>query len=72
MFVRMKTPEIHYILEGEGIIYIEALPLDLKAGQLVYIPANATQSTVNTGSINMTLLAINEPVWKAENEEILE
>ena len=69
---RMKTPEIHYILEGEGILYIEALPLDLKAGQLVYIPANATQSTVNTGSINMTLLAINEPVWKAENEEILE
>ncbi|KKG10793.1 cache domain-containing protein [Methanosarcina sp. 2.H.A.1B.4] len=69
---RMKNPEIHYILEGEGVIYIEDLPVDLRPGQMVYISANATQSTINTGSMNLTFLAINEPAWRAENEEILE
>lgn len=69
---RMKNPEIHYILEGEGVIYIEDLPVDLRPGQMVYIPANATQSTRNTGSTNLTLFAINEPAWSVENEEILE
>ncbi|AKB37323.1 hypothetical protein MSSAC_2733 [Methanosarcina siciliae C2J] len=69
---RMKNPEIHYLLEGEGVIYIEDLPVDLRPGQMVYIPANATQSTHNTGSVNLTFLAINEPAWRVENEEILE
>ncbi len=69
---RMKNPEIHYVLEGEGVIYIEDLPVDLRAGQMVYIPANATQSTHNTGSMNLTFFAINEPAWEVENEEILE
>ncbi|WP_440948185.1 cache domain-containing protein [Methanosarcina sp. T3] len=69
---RMKNPEIHYVLEGEGVIYIEDLPVDLRPGEMVYIPANATQSTHNTGSVNFTFLAINEPAWRVENEEILE
>ena len=68
----MSNPEVHYILEGEGVIYIDGIPVELRSGQLVYIPEDSIQCTYNTGNTSLEFLAINQPAWDEENEEILE
>lgn len=68
----MKTPEVHYILEGEGILYIDGIPEDLKPDQLICIPAGAIQTTYNTGNTTLKFLAINQPGRSEENTEIFE
>ncbi|WP_081955763.1 cache domain-containing protein [Methanococcoides methylutens] len=68
----MKNPETYYVLEGEGILYIEDVPFELRKGQLVLVPENAKQHMENTGDVDLEFLAINEPAWKPEHEIILE
>jgi mannose-6-phosphate isomerase-like protein (cupin superfamily) len=68
----MKNPETYYVLEGEGMLYIEDVPFELKKGQLVLVPANATQYIKNTGDVDLELLSINQPAWEPQNEIILE
>lgn len=68
----MKNPEVHYILEGEGILYIDGIPVELRQDQLIYIPAGAIQTAYNTGNITLKFLAINQPGWSEENTKIFE
>lgn len=66
----MKNPEVHYILEGEGILYIDGLPVEMCQDQLIYIPAGAVQTTFNTGNSTLKFLAINQPGWSEENIKV--
>ncbi|MDD3247215.1 MAG: cache domain-containing protein [Methanosarcina sp.] len=68
----MKNPETYYVLEGEGMLYIEDVPFELKKGQIVLVPANAKQSIENTGNVDLEFLSINQPAWEPANEVILE
>jgi mannose-6-phosphate isomerase-like protein (cupin superfamily) len=68
----MKNPEVHYILEGEGIVYIDGIPVDLKPDQMIYIPAGAIQTTYNTGNTTLKFLAIDQPGWSEKNTEVFE
>ncbi|MDM7919052.1 MAG: cupin domain-containing protein [Methanosarcina sp.] len=68
----MKNPEVQYILEGEGILYIDGIPVELRQDQIVYIPAGAIQTTYNTGNKTLKFLAINQPGWSKENTEVFE
>lgn len=68
----MKNPEVHYILEGEGILYIDGIPVELHQDQLIYIPAGAIQTTYNTGNNTLKFLAINQPGWSEENTKVFE
>lgn len=68
----MKNPETYYVLEGEGMLYIEDVPFELKKGQIVLVPANAKQYIENTGDVDLEFLAINQPAWESANEVILE
>ncbi|AKB28493.1 hypothetical protein MSSIT_1774 [Methanosarcina siciliae T4/M] len=68
----MKNPEVHYILEGEGILYIDGIPVELQPDQLIYIPAGAIQTTYNTGNITLKFLAIDQPGWSEKNTEVFE
>ncbi len=68
----MKNPEAYYVLGGEGLLYIDDIPFELEQGRLVLIPANAIQHTQNTGPDDLEFLAIDQPAWSAENEEILD
>ena len=63
----IKNPEVQYILEGEGILYIDGVPIELHRDQIIYVPAGAVQSTFNTGSTTLKFLAINQPGWSEEN-----
>ena len=68
----MKNPETYYVLEGEGMLYIEDVPFELIKGNLVLVPANAKQYIENTGDVDLKLLVINQPAWEPVNEIILE
>jgi len=68
---RLKTAEVYFILEGEGIMYIDDESAEVSAGQAVYIPPNTIQCIFNTGSKDLTFLCIVDPAWQQEDEEII-
>ncbi|WP_440956040.1 cache domain-containing protein [Methanosarcina sp. Mfa9] len=68
----MSKTEVHYILEGEGTLYIDGIPVKLRPGQLIYIPEDSIQCTYNTGNTSLEFLAINQPAWDEDNEEIFD
>lgn len=69
---RLSNPEAYYVLEGCGTIYIDDVPIPLHKGKLVLVPANETQYVENKENSSLFLLVINQPAWRAENEEIVE
>jgi len=69
---KLKTSsEVYYILEGEGIMYIDNESKQVYPGQTIYIPPNAKQRIKNTGKADLKFLCIVDPAWKKEDEDIL-
>lgn len=68
---KLKTSEVYYILEGEGIMYIDDESAQVHGGQAIYIPPHARQYIKNTGNSDLKFLCIVDPAWRVENEEIL-
>lgn len=68
----LKSTEVYYILEGEGVMFIDDKSAEVRSGQAVYIPSNAKQWIKNTGNSELKFLCIVDPAWKAEDEEVLE
>ena len=68
---KMKTSEVCYILEGEGIMYTDDESVKVSPGQAVSIPPNATQYISNTGDVDLKFLCIVDPAWKPEDEVVL-
>ena len=62
--------EVYYILEGEGIMYIEGESARVYSGQTIYIPPNARQCIKNTGKSDLKFLCIVDPAWQPEDEEV--
>lgn len=68
---KLKTAsEVYYILEGEGIMYIEDESAKVYPGQTIYIPPNARQCIKNTGKSDLKFLCIVNPAWQPEDEEV--
>lgn len=68
----VKNPEIHYILEGKGLLYIDGIPVEICPDQLIYIPAGAVQTTYNTESKTLKFLIINQPARSEEHIKVFE
>ncbi|MCW3134791.1 MAG: cupin domain-containing protein [Methanophagales archaeon] len=69
---RLKTSaEIYYILEGEGIMYIDDEAAAVHSGQAIYIPPHSKQCIQNTGNLDLKFLCIVYPMWRREDEEVL-
>jgi mannose-6-phosphate isomerase-like protein (cupin superfamily) len=68
---RLKTSEVYYILEGEGMMFVDDESAEIRSGQAVYIPPNSTQYVKNTGNSDLKFLCIVDPAWRAEDEEVL-
>lgn len=69
---RLKTSEVYYILEGEGIMHIDDEAEQVGPDDTIYIPPNGKQSIENTGDRELKFLAIVDPAWRPEDEEVLE
>ena len=68
---RLKTSEVYYILEGEGLMHINDEIERVHNGHAVYIPPNSTQFFQNTGRKDLIFLCIVDPAWRREDESIL-
>ncbi len=68
---RLKTSEVYYILEGEGLMTIDNEKEKVLPGQAIYIPPNAKQFIQNTGKSDLKFICIVDPAWRIEDEEIL-
>lgn len=68
---RLKTSEVYYILEGEGIMHIDEETEKVGPGDTIYIPPNGKQYIENTGDSELKFLAIVDPAWRPEDEEVL-
>ena len=67
---KLKTSEVYYILEGEGIIHINLESERVKPGQAIYIPPNSRQYIQNTGRTELKFLCIVDPAWRRKDEEV--
>ncbi len=67
---RLKTSEVYYILEGEGIMHIDGETAIVRSGQAIYIPPGSRQYIQNTGQIELKFLCIVDPAWRKEDEEV--
>lgn len=70
---RLKSSvEIYYIIAGMGIMHIDDETEEVSAGQAVYIPPGSVQWIESAGDSDLELLAITDPRWRAEDEEIFD
>ena len=67
---RLRTSEVYYILEGQGLMSIDGELKAVRHGQAIYIPPHSTQYIENTESSDLTFLCIVVPAWHEEDEEI--
>jgi mannose-6-phosphate isomerase-like protein (cupin superfamily) len=68
---RLASSEVYFVLQGRGLIRVDAEVAEVEAGQAVYIPPGAVQSIENTGPDDLAFLCIVDPAWRAEDEEVL-
>jgi len=68
---KLKTSEVYYILEGEGVISVNDERATVHAGSAVSIPPHARQYIENSGNTDLKFLCIVDPAWRPEDEEIL-
>jgi mannose-6-phosphate isomerase-like protein (cupin superfamily) len=68
---KLKISEVYYILEGEGVMYIDDEWAKVRAGQAIYIPPDTKQYIKNTGNSDLKFLCIVDPAWRLEDEEVL-
>lgn len=66
----LKTSEVYYILQGQGIMHIGNESAPVHPGQTIYIPPHAKQFIENNGKEDLKFLCIVDPAWRAEDEEV--
>jgi mannose-6-phosphate isomerase-like protein (cupin superfamily) len=67
----LKTTEVYYIMEGEGIMHINEESAKVYPGAAIYIPPRSRQFISNTGKTDLIFLCIVYPAWRYEDEKIL-
>ncbi len=68
----LRTCEVYYIIEGEGLMHIDDEERSVVVGDTIVIPPNAEQWIENTGKSDLSFLAIVDPAWRVEDEIIIE
>lgn len=68
---RLKTSEVYYIIEGEGIMHINDESSAVRPGSTVYISPNAAQCITNSGKTDLKFICIVDPAWRKEDEEMV-
>ena len=66
-----ESAEIYYIIAGHGIMHINEEEEAVGPGQAVYIPPGSVQWIESCGPCDLELLAIADPFWRENDEEIL-
>ena len=67
----MKTSEVYYILEGNGLMHINDESAKVLVGDVIFVPPGSKQHIENIGSSDLKFLCVVEPAWKKDDEVIL-
>ncbi len=67
---RLRTSEVYYILEGEGLMHIDDETASVGSGQAIYIPPGSRQHIQNSGQTELKFLCIVDPAWRKEDEQV--
>ena len=67
---KLKTSEVYYILDGEGIMHIGEATARVMPGNAVYIPPDSKQFIHNPGTTDLKFICIVDPAWRQEDEFI--
>ncbi len=67
---RLRTSEVYYIIEGEGVMHIDNEDAPVRRGSTVYIPPMATQCITNSGTRDLVFICIVDPAWRKEDEVV--
>lgn len=65
-----ENKELYIFLEGEGVLHISDELVEVRAGDLVLVPAGAKQHLVNTGDQTMAFFCVVSPPWDNQKEVI--
>ena len=65
---KMKTSEVYFVLEGQGILYIDNNPIIIEEYQSIFVPPFSLQYLENTGQKDLKTLCIVDPAWKKDDE----
>src|SRR3989338_1414629 len=66
----LKTTEVYYILEGEGVMHTGDESAKVCSGDMVYIPPDARQFITNSSHSDLKFLCIVDPAWRPEDERV--
>lgn len=69
---RLASAEVYYILEGCGVMHVDAEARPCVQGDVVHVPGEAVQWIENPGINPLRFLCIVSPPWRAEDDTRLE
>ena len=64
----MKTSEMYYIMQGNGIMHVGEQQKQVKQNDVIFIPPMSKQFLENNGDTQLVVLCIVDPAWKQEDE----
>ena len=64
----MKTSEMYYIMQGNGVMHVGEEQKQVKQNDAVFVPPMSKQFLENNGEIQLVALCIVDPAWKQEDE----
>ena len=65
---KIKSTEVYFVLEGEGMIHVDGESEKIIKNQSIYVPPHTEQYIENTGNVDLKVLCIVDPAWKQEDE----
>lgn len=69
---KLKQSEVYYILTGTGCMHVNDDSQLVECGNIIFIPANASQWIENKGNTDLQFLAIVCPPWREQDDIRLE
>ncbi len=69
---KLKSCEVYYIIEGQGMMHIDAESSEVGPHCAVCIPPNSVQYIENTGDCDLVFLCIVDPAWRQEDEQVFD
>ena len=65
-----KQEQCYYIISGTGLMIIDNSTREVKEGDAVFIPSNATHGIKNIGNNRLTYLTANQAFGKQREKEL--
>lgn len=68
---KLKSCEVYYIIQGRGVMHIDAETFEVGPDCAVCIPPDSAQYIESTSDRELVFLCIVDPAWRQQDEEVL-